>query len=303
MPGRQLRGQSHEAMEQLEGREMFSAGGTPVTLTRADGAARSIVGRRDTWIVIHGLAGTKDDVPMKDLAKAVDGMSSRDQVLVVDWRELAKPVVDQQLQQSMAEQAAAQLVALVRRGGLPASRINLIGYSMGAFVAERAATGLQATGGVNRLVALDPAALWSRLNRHHHAAPAAVNLAANSNYAIAFHGVDVHSPLLAAMSADDTVRVDNIGTSDAQRHAGVLDIFTTMTVRNNSRKADAVSRVFSITQIGRGDMPGWRRDAVGAVAGDGEGYEAVVTARTTGGSVAPAMLTYLNRRGHTIRVS
>ena len=254
-----------EAMEQLEGREMFSANGTTVTLTRADGAARSVVGRRDTWIVIHGLAGSKNDAPMKALAKSVDGMSSRDQVLVVDWHELAKPVVNQQLQQSMAEQAATELVGLIRRIGLPASRINLIGYSMGAFVAERAATALGDTGGINRLVALDPAAPWSRLNRHHHSAPAAVNLAANSQYAIAFHGVDVHSPLLAAMSADDTVRVDNIGTTDAQRHAGVLDIFTTMTERNNAGDADDISRVFSITQITRGNMPGWRRDAVGAV--------------------------------------
>jgi pimeloyl-ACP methyl ester carboxylesterase len=292
-----------EAMEQLEGREMFSAGADGVTLTRADGAARSIVGRRDTWIVIHGLAGSKNDAPMKALAKAVDGMSSRDQVLVVDWRELAKPVVNQQLQQSMAERAAAQVVGLVRRVGLPASRINLIGYSMGAFVAERAAAGLAASGGVNRLVGLDPAAPWSRLNRHRHAAPAAVNLAGNSAYAIAFHGVDVHSPLLAAMSADDTVRVDNIGTTDAQRHAGVLDIFTTMVERNNSGKADNVSRVFSITQIRSGDMPGWRRDAVGTGAAGDEGYEAVLTARPAAGSVAPAMLTYLNRRGHTVRVS
>jgi pimeloyl-ACP methyl ester carboxylesterase len=195
------------------------------------------------------------------------------------------------------------LVGLVRKIGLPASRINLIGYSMGAFVAERASTALHDTGGINRLVALDPAAPWSRLNRHHHSAPAAVNLAANSQYAIAFHGVDIHSPLLAAMSADDTVRVDNIGTTDAQRHAGVLDIFTTMTARNNAGDADDISRVFSITQITRGNMPGWRRDAVGADAAGDEGYEAVVTARKTGSTVAPAMLTYLNRRGHTMHVS
>ena len=292
-----------DAMEQLEGREMFSADGTSITLTRADEAARSIVGRRDTWIVIHGLAGSKNDAPMKALSKAVDGMSSRDQVLVVDWHALAKPVVNQQLQQSMAEEAATELVGMIRQIGLPASRINLIGYSMGAFVAERAATALHDTGGVNRLVGLDPAAPWSRLNRHRHAAPAAVNLSANSAYAIAFHGADVHSPLLAAMSADDTVRVDNIGTTDAQRHAGVLDIFTTMTARNNAGDADDISRVFSITQITRGTMPGWRRDALGADAAGDEGYEAVVTARTAGGAVAPAMLTYLNRRGHTIRVS
>jgi len=292
-----------EAMEQLEGREMFSADGAPVTLTRADGAARSIVGRRDTWIVVHGLAGSKNDAPMKALAKAVDGMSSRDQVLLVDWHELAKPVVNQQLQQSMAEDAAGQLVTLIRGIGLPAARTNVVGYSMGAFVADRVAAGLQDTGGINRLVALDPAAPWSRLNRHHHSAPAEVNLAANSTYAIAFHGVDVHSPLLAAMSADDTVRVDNIGTTDAQRHAGVLDIFTTMTERNNLGDADSVSRVFSITQITRGNMPGWRRDALDADAAGDEGYEAVVTARTGSGAAAPAMLTYLNRRGHMVHVS
>src|SRR6478735_8121643 len=111
-----------EAMEQLEGREMFSANGVTVTLTRADGVVWSIVGRRDTWIIIHGLAGSKNDAPMKALAKAVDGMSLRDQVLVVDWHELAKPVVNQQLQQSMAEDAATELVGMIRQIGLPASR-------------------------------------------------------------------------------------------------------------------------------------------------------------------------------------
>ena len=80
--------------EALEGRVLFAAG---VTLTRADGAARSIVGRRETWIVIHGTDSSKDDPPIQRLADAVDAMSSRDQVLVVDWRDLASFTRDAQV--------------------------------------------------------------------------------------------------------------------------------------------------------------------------------------------------------------
>jgi hypothetical protein len=112
----------------------------------------------------------------------------------------------------------------------------------------------------------------------------------------------VHSPLSAATSADDTVRLDNIGATDNERHAEVLEVFTAMVERNNAGKADGVSRVFSLSRINAGEMPGWRDDAIGAVAGGAPAYEAVITAGSTAGSVGPAMLTYVNRRGHTVRV-
>lgn len=278
---------------------MFAAG---VTLTRADGAVRSIVGRRETWIVIHGTESSKDDPPIQRLASAVDAMSSRDQVLVVDWRDLAFFTRDAAVRTANAEAAAAEVVGLIRKVGLPAGRINLIGYSLGALVADRVAIGLRKSGGVNRLVALDPAAPRSALNKRGHTVAEPLYLSNYSAYSIAFHGVNIHSPFLAAASADDTVRVDNVGSTDDERHAGVLDVFTTMVERNNGGSADAVSRVFSLARIKDGVMPGWRKDLIGADADGGPGYEAVLTAASPSSPVAPALLTYLNRRGTTIHV-
>jgi thioesterase domain-containing protein len=279
---------------------MFAAG---VTLTRADGAARSIVGRRDTWIVIHGTDSSTDDPPIRKLADAVDGASSRDQVLVVDWRDLAYFTRDAQLRTANAEAAAAGVVERIRDVGLPAARINLIGYSLGAFVADRVAMELHDAGGVNRIVALDPASPRSALNKRGHTVAEPMYLANDSAYAIAFHGVNVHSPFAAATSADDTVRVDNVGATDDQRHAGVLDVFTTMAERNNRKSADGVSRVFSLARIKDAGMPGWRKDRIGAESRGGAGYEAVLTAASPASPVEPALLSYLNRRGHTVHVS
>jgi pimeloyl-ACP methyl ester carboxylesterase len=278
---------------------MFAAG---VTLTRADGAARSIVGRRETWIVIHGTDSSPEDPTIERLASAVDAMSSRDQVLVVDWRDLAIFTRDAQVRTANAEAAAAEVVGLVRDVGLPAGRINLIGYSLGAMVADRVAIGLRRAGGVNRLVALDPAAPRSALNKRGHTVAEPLFLSSYSAYSIAFHGVNIHSPFLAATSADDTVRVDNVGSTDDERHAGVLDVFTTMVERNNGGSADEVSRVFSLARIKDGVMPGWRKDLIGAETDGGAGYEAVLTAESLVSPVGPALLTYLNRRGHTIHV-
>jgi pimeloyl-ACP methyl ester carboxylesterase len=287
------------AVERLEDRLMFAADASSVTLTRADGAARSIVGRRDTWVIIHGLGGSKGDARTKRLADAVDAMSSRDQVLVVDWSRLAVATDDPFLAKSNAEAAAGAVAAKIQGIGLPAARVNLIGYSMGGYVAAQIAADLHAAGGVNRIVALDPAAPRTGVNRKGHRVPVAVNFARDSAYSIAFHGVDRWSQFVTATAADDTVRLDNIAADDDHRHAAVIDLFSTMVERNNTTSADAVSRVFSLARIKDGAVPGWRKDQFGVDSG--LGYEAVLTA--TPSPLAPALLTYVNRRGHTVHVA
>jgi len=286
-------------VERLEDRLMFAADASGVTLTRADGAPRSIVGRRDTWIIIHGLGASKSDARIKRLAGAVDAVSPRDQVLVVDWSTLAIGTEDPFLAKSNAEAAAGAVAAKIRAIGLPASRINLIGYSMGGYVAEQIAADLRDAGGVNRLAALDPAAPRTGHNKRGHTVPVAVDFTSDSEYSIAFHGVDRHSQFVTAAAADDTVRLDNIGADDEHRHQAVLDLFTTMVERNNGANADAVSRVFSLARIKNGAVPGWRKNQFGVDSG--EGYEAVLTA--TPSPLAPVLLTYVNRRGHTVHVS
>jgi pimeloyl-ACP methyl ester carboxylesterase len=286
-------------VERLEDRLMFAADASTVTLTRADGATRSVVGRRDTWVIIHGLGASKGDDQIKRLARAVDAMSPRDQVLVVDWSGLAFATDDPFLAESNAQAAAGAVATKIRAIGLPASRINLIGYSMGGYVAAQIAADLHGEGGVNRIVALDPAAPRTGVNKKGHRVPVAVNFTMDSEYAIAFHGVDRWSQFVTATSADDTVRLDNIGADDDHRHAAVIDLFSTMVERNNAGNADAVSRVFSLARIKDGAVPGWRRDQFGVDSG--AGYEAVLTA--TPSPLAPTLLTYVNRRGHTVHVS
>ena len=67
------------------------------------------------------------------------------------------------------------------------------------------------------------------------------------------------------------VLAELIGSSDAQRHAGVLDIFTTMTERNNGRRADAVGEGVAAADLPQPGQPGRALDVVDdvvAVAGE-----------------------------------
>src|SRR4051794_40925473 len=65
---------------------------TTVTLTRADGTNTPLSRKKDTWIIIHGLLSSKDAAGIKILTAAVDKATTKDQVLVADWKALANYV-------------------------------------------------------------------------------------------------------------------------------------------------------------------------------------------------------------------
>jgi pimeloyl-ACP methyl ester carboxylesterase len=267
-----------------------------VTLTRPDGGP--ILRKRDTWIIIHGLLSSKDAAGIKILTAAVDGASSKDQVLVADWRKLAPYFDNGDLVRANSQAAADALAALIVKAKLASGRINLIGFSMGGFVAGRLAEALKDRGGVNAIVGLDPSSPKVHINGGSKVRRAPVDFAAFSKYSIAFHGQDNGSPLVRALSADDTIRIDNLGDTNEERHNGVFDVFTNMTKINNSANPDAASRIFSLGKISRGEMPSWKKDVYNKIEGVG-GYEAVIKATGVPGTLRPAQVVFVNLARHT----
>lgn len=272
-------------IEPLEDRLLCSRSlpdASSVTLTRADGG--KVLKTRDTWIIVHGLISSKDAPGIQILTSAVDKASKRDQVLLADWRKLAIVTEKGGVQDRCAQATANVLAQKVAEFGIPSGRVNLIGFSMGGLVVGKLAEALAPRGGVNAIIGIDPSSPRIKVDGKMVRAP--LDLAKYSKYSIAFHGVDIGSPIQRALSADDTIRINNIGTLGTERHAGVFDVFTNMTKINNGPNPDPVSKIFSLGRIMRGDMPDWKKDKYDVVEGYG-GYEAVIRAQGSPGSMRP----------------
>ena len=264
-------------INQTDGTVQNAAGeSSPVFLRRIGGLP--IERGRTTWVVIHGRANTCED--MTALANAIGGRWGNDQVLVLDWRTGAAPrgfageYVDfrgEAFIRPVARWAADALATL----GLRPEQINLVGHSWGAVAAGEIAARLP--GGVNRLVALDPArdatraaaeiALAFALNGYllpgggvitagyfrtdPNYDTERVNFGDNSLHAWAFYSSDCGSAT-SVSTADFAIAVDasQVGLIDA--HRAPVDWMTDVLSRSNPDAA-AIDRFFDLDQL-----PAWR---------------------------------------------
>jgi pimeloyl-ACP methyl ester carboxylesterase len=250
-----------------------------LSLNRSDGTPAPINSARETWVGIHGWQSTPQTVHR--LAVAIDAASRHNQVLELDWSTVAADpnIVAAALNvDTVAAWAARQLSAW----NIPGHKINLIGHSLGGYMTDEVARRIP--GGVDRIVALDPAA--PDLGGIDFAN---TQFAADSRASVAFVGSQ-YSSMTAAKTADETVRL-NVGPwSSFAAHANVRELFTLMTERNNTPSADRVSRVFSLTAIAR--SPGRRFADNGA----GNGFDATLTARQSDSRYLPDTFTYKSPR-------
>src|SRR5947209_13124711 len=169
-------------VESLEGRLLFSSVDTSsVALYAADGTTPATVNRhRALWILVHG--ANMNSSMMADMAGAVQAQLPADQwqVLTVDWSKLATGPA---YRGSNALAAGGAVANLLKRAGVMASRVNLIGFSAGGALVGQLAADLNGYHGqqVNRIVGVDPAGYKD-----------ATDFAANSQYSIAFGGHDTY---------------------------------------------------------------------------------------------------------------
>jgi pimeloyl-ACP methyl ester carboxylesterase len=250
-----------------------------VALTTASGKSANIQAGRATWVVMHGW--TNDLASTRRLAGALDRTSRKDQVLILDWSKAAgsTDVVSATMRVPTVSQWAARTLAA---RGLSGGHLHLVGHSLGAYMADQVAR--RTSGGVNRIIALDPAT------------PdvegfdlSGTNFAGRSRFSVAFVGSSFASQS-AAFSADETIRM-NVGDFDSIiSHGAVPDLFASMTLRSVSSKPGKVCPLFSVTRLTSSARPKWKQNAFSG------GYEAVLAGRATSDHYQPTGLTYVPRK-------
>ncbi len=132
-------------------------GQRPVDLVRFDKPGAPS-GGISSWVLIHGWNSGATQPELLDLATNLLLLRPLDQVLLLDWSEVATtPWSDPYTPAAGVVPIARWAVAALQQIGLDGAHLNFIGHSYGAYIADEAAH--RFPGGVNSIVALDPAAL------------------------------------------------------------------------------------------------------------------------------------------------
>jgi pimeloyl-ACP methyl ester carboxylesterase len=244
-------------------------------LAHADGSAAAISASRETWVVIHGWQ-SKPDATHR-VAVGIDASSSRNQVLELDWSPVAADANIAAVALRVDE-VAAWAAAKLRSWGIPNTSLNLTGHSLGGYMTDEIAR--RVPGGVDRIVALDPATV-----NVAGVDLSDTNYAAHSRYSVAFIG-SIYSTPAAAKTADQTVLLDVGRSSTFAAHANVREFFAGTVERNNARKPDRVSPLFSLKNLTSGRARPFAQNAMT------QGYDAVIVAQGSGMQQFPKTLTY-----------
>ncbi len=258
-----------------------------VALVFSNDSSQPISKKKETWVLIHGWGAPGRPIALSRLAGAVDKTSRTDQVLLLDWSDASTTsnVFDAAMWAPIAAQFAADKL---RSWGIPSSKINIMGHSLGGLVGDQLAQKI--SGGVNRFVALDPATdipgtFFS-----------GANFAARSRYSLAFIGSDYGTPAAAA-TADETF-IMNVGPKNSPiTHSNVVDLFASMILSNVRKTPDAISKWFDLDRLAPDVSQPFKKDAF-----NGQ-YEGIIDGQQKGGAWWPKTLTYKNAAGKTVVVN
>jgi len=226
--------------------------------------------------MIHGWLGSP--AAMHPIGQAIDAASRHNQVLEVDWSAAAgdaNPVTVI----TRVPDVAASVAKKLTDWGIPHAQINLVGHSYGGYMTDQVAKRI--SGGVDRIVALDPATL--SLGGVDFSG---TDYAAHSRFSLAFVGSD-YATASAATTADETINVNVGKRSSLATHGAVRDLFAGITRQNNGTP-DAISALLSLRAIETGSQP-FLRDGMGS------GDEADLTGHIVHGQWLPQSITYVDK--------
>ena len=278
---------------------------SPPLIKSLDGAPVSPDSARETWLILHGRNGmswSPSDMTRR-LASAV-ALPHR-QVLFLDWTGLAAGDSDgdgvssldfggEQWITPMADWASSRLAALGFAGAL-ASNLNFIGHSWGAVLAAETASRI--AGGVNTLLALDPAEdappPWGTAYSTEQ-----VRFADNTQWSWAFYSRDGGTFGISAGSETTPPTADESFTVRNSEHSALVTMFADML----SDPASGLSHWFTLDRL-RDHRPGpWQTNRFSGDGQTGNLYEAVLHAAP--GGTAPQTLTFISRgTGQSVTIS
>jgi pimeloyl-ACP methyl ester carboxylesterase len=258
-----------------------------VSLVFQNDSSQAISKNKETWVLIHGWQAPGRAIALTRLAAAVDKNSKSDQVLILDWSDAASTtnVFDAAMWAPTVAQWAADKLA---SWGIPSSKINLIGHSLGGLVADQMSGRIN--GGVNRIVALDPATDIPGTSF------SGTDFSADSQFSLAFVGSN-YATESAAVTADETFQM-NVGRKDSLiTHSNVVDLFAGMIVSSTKKKPDAISKFFDLDKLTPTTKTPFAKNAF-----DGK-YEGIIDGEARGSGWVPKTLTYKNKAGKTVVVN
>jgi len=174
---------------------------------------------KQTWIVIHGRNSSSINTSggnIVRLAQAIASQRPNDQVLVLDWSAAAQdndpPNYSAFTHDDWIEPVAQWAATALTGYGFSGLSLNLVGHSWGGNMTDEIAKRI--SGGVNTIVALDPAknGAFGWTGAYHpdlnFGLPSAqINFARDSQYSWAFHSSILGSEYTST-SADESFVVD-----------------------------------------------------------------------------------------------
>jgi pimeloyl-ACP methyl ester carboxylesterase len=253
-----------------------------VGLVFSNDSTQAFSAKKETWVLIGGWTAPGRPIAISRVARAIDGLSKKDQVMLLDWSHAASTssVAEAASWAPAAAQFAAQKLA---SWGVASSKVNILAHSLGALVGNQIAASVK--GDVNRIIALDPAT---------ESAP--VNFSESSRYSTAFVATDTWATGSAAATADETFKM-NIGPRDSlTTHNNMVDVFATIVADSRRKKASAISKLLSPSKMIARSVGRFQSNAFEGV------YEGVIDAEQKGSSWVLKAFSYKNKGGKTIVV-
>lgn len=195
----------------------------------------------NTWIVVHGRNSSPSSSGIAGLAAAIDAQrpDSTDQVLVLNWAAAAESGWIGGNGENYIVPVASWAASILSSYGFTTSQLNFAGHSWGAYVS--AETAERITGGVNSIIALDPATNYPG-GSYNPEASGEVNFARNSLYSWAFFESwgDPYGSESTSATADEAFVVR--GSS----HSGVVNCLANLLTKPST---NAVARHFQLSRL------------------------------------------------------
>jgi pimeloyl-ACP methyl ester carboxylesterase len=255
-----------------------------ISIQRYDGGP--IDPTKPTWLIIHGW--NSNPANFSELANAIHGQLTSDQILTLDWSDAAQSFDPFVVESRIPLVASWASTALINHG-FSGSSLNVIGHSFGSYIADEIAE--QIAGGVNTIVALDPA--QDVFGGYDPDGPGGVNFAQYSQFSLAFHDSDSFSlgdPESGLGNPNTPLTADEAFDVANSSHTEISTLFTYMV----NHQSDPVGQYFTLQRLLNHAAGPWISNEFDAngVASTSGGYEAVITATSNG--LAPQSIRYFS---------
>jgi pimeloyl-ACP methyl ester carboxylesterase len=248
----------------------------PVSLKRVGGDGSSTdstdIKNRPTWVVIHGMNNSPETDSIKALSKAINDYKTDDQVLVLDWSkeafsdsQLKIPTTDKYAPNPIFGASWISTVAdwtkkkLVDEWKISPENINFAGHSLGSYLAWETAKDI---GGVNKLIALDPA----RTTNGGYPSEDKVNFSNYSKWSWAFYG-SLLGNYDRANTAEESFQFHFPSLiNPIDKHGAVVTAFAD-TIKQNKKQPGYFTGLLNLDKMNASADQPWKR---------GNGFEATL---------------------------